>query len=142
MAGYTAAAAHRFARTWEAADPALRKALAEAGASSAPGLAFITDGSWEDARAAAQGLAGQLTGEDEVRVAQWAGELQLLQDAARGATADQSARYARRAPEDLAADAEVHLRAGGGPLEAMSRTETQKRLLSYAPAPRPCGRGA
>jgi len=135
MEGFKSTATLRFERAWEAADPALRKALAEAGASSGPSLAYLTDGSWEDAKAAAVGLAGPLIGEDDVRMAQWAGELQLLQDAARGATSDQGARRARRAPEDLAVDAELYLRASGGTLEVEARTETRKRMLSYAPPP-------
>jgi len=133
MESCRSAAGLRFARAWEAADPALRKALSAAGVATAAGVAYLTDGTWEDAQSAARSLAEGKA--EDILVAQWAGELQLLQDAARGATAADCARFARRAHEDLAAEAEVLLRASGGPLEIATRAETQKRMLSYAPAP-------
>jgi len=118
----------------------MRQALADAGAATPRALAHITDGSWEDALVAAQELSGSKeagpAGDAEaVRLAQWAGELQQLQDIARGATAAEGARFAQRTPEDLAADADLLLRSGMGPLEEAARSEVRKRMLSYAPAP-------
>ena len=137
------AAAVRFAQAWEAADPALRKALATAQATTAASLARLTDGTWEDAVEAARELAGGAgpraagagVGAEDVKAAQWAGEVQVLQDAAARASAAEGASFARRPPEELAAAYEVLALSGRSSLEVAAREESSKRMLSYVPPP-------
>ena len=124
-----------------AVDPGLRRALETTGAGSARGLAYLTDGSWEDALATAAGLAKAAAlvpapdGEaaDELTMTLWAGELLSLQQVARGEASCVGRHFAARAPEELAAQAAVMFRGEGARFVAAVEAETRKRALTVAP---------
>ena len=123
------------------ADPGLRRALEAAGAGTARGLAYLTDGSWADALATATSLSKAVTSPttpehervDELVLAVWAGELLALQQVARGEASSTGKYFAARAPEELAAQAAVRFRNVGGQFALTVAAETRKRALTTAP---------